>query len=508
VKDAERIDEAASAVVISEPSVTDQVHHGILYLVPVAVGALLPIVSLPIVTRILTAEDYGAWTLANVYGTFVTSVLSLGLPIAYERNFFESTRPRDRAALLYSVSVFVAAMCAVGAIATFVSREHVSRALAGTPKYAGLMFWAYCATAVVSTKIYFLTYLRNTGDARSYVRYTLDENVTGTVLAVLLIGWAKVGVIGLAIGQLSASALVLGLMVRRARKDLPPALEWPALRRAIRIGLPLTPRSFLRLVTGNLDKYFVAVLSSTGGVGVYAIGQRVGYSVFILMNALENVFNPQVYRRMFSGRAEGGAEVGELLTPYIYFSVGAAVLVTCAAPEGISVLTPPGYHSAIPVAGLLAFYYASLFFGKIPQLVYAKKTSIISALTILTLVLNAAFCTVMARRWGATGAAAGMLASGLLSGAVYFVVSQRYYPIRWAYPRIALMFLLLAFAVAAMPSSVNGTAAYYWSVAMRASVLLAYAALGAAWGYLTIERGRQVVGEIRARFSASRSATS
>ena len=42
-----------------------QVRHGFTYLLPVLIGNLAPVLTLPIFTRILTPADYGAWALAT-----------------------------------------------------------------------------------------------------------------------------------------------------------------------------------------------------------------------------------------------------------------------------------------------------------------------------------------------------------------------------------------------------------------------------------------------------------
>ena len=64
-----------------------QIKNSLIYLLPVIVGNLLPLLTLPIFTRILTKEDFGIWGLAQVYAIFVNGVANFGLTIGYERNF-------------------------------------------------------------------------------------------------------------------------------------------------------------------------------------------------------------------------------------------------------------------------------------------------------------------------------------------------------------------------------------------------------------------------------------
>ena len=64
-----------------------QIRNSFIYLLPTGIGNLIPILTLPIFTRILTKEDYGVLALAQVYAIFVSGLANFGLTIGYERNF-------------------------------------------------------------------------------------------------------------------------------------------------------------------------------------------------------------------------------------------------------------------------------------------------------------------------------------------------------------------------------------------------------------------------------------
>ena len=100
------------------------------------------------------------------------------------------------------------------------------------------------------------------------------------------------------------------------------------------------------------------------------------------MTAVQNVFSPQVYHRMFNLEDKGGESVGNYLTPFVYVSIIVALLIALFSEEVITILTPASYHGAIDIAIILSMFYGSLFFGKQPQLMFSKKTHIMSLLTV------------------------------------------------------------------------------------------------------------------------------
>ena len=117
----------------------------------------------------------------------------------------------------------------------------------------------------------------------------------------------------------------------------------------------------------------IGLLNTVGGVGVYSIGQKVAYIVFTYMTAIQNVFSPQVYKRMFEEGEEGGESVGRYLTPFLYISIAVALLISLFSEEIISILTPESYHDSIDIVIVLSMLYGSYFFGKQPQLIFAKR---------------------------------------------------------------------------------------------------------------------------------------
>jgi O-antigen/teichoic acid export membrane protein len=456
-------------------------------------------VSLPIITRAVSRDGYGAWALTTVYATLTTSATALGLPVVFERNFFECRDDRERHALLYSVVAYVALTYVVVGLITALWSRPLAAWLTGSPSYGPLLIISFIGASLLGVKSYYLTFFRNTGAARDFVRYSIDENVTGVVFTIVMVTVLHLGVIALALGPCLASGWVLATVGWRTWRKSPPVFSATQLKSALGLALPLTPRIFLKAIAGIFDKYLVAQLSSVGGAGVYALGQRLAYSVFTLMTAFENVFAPQVYQRMFRSGPEAGASIGQYLTPFIYASVAAALMVATFSIEIVTTLAAPGYRQAVPVASLLAFYYAVLFFGKLPQLVYAKRVSLMLFVSTFSVAVNVGLCGWFAAKWGAVGAAGGTVLGGLLSTGIYMILGQRHFAIKWAYGELALMYGFLAAAVVLGGALTLGPMPYGAGLALRLAIVAGYAWLGLKFGIITKANISAVVGTIRQR---------
>jgi O-antigen/teichoic acid export membrane protein len=441
----------------------------------------LPLLVLPFVTRTLAPEEYGAWVLAYAFGTTASAFANVGFPMVYERSYFESSREGRSAALLWTTVAFVASTLTAALIGTWAWRETFAVAVMHDQPRPELLFWTTCAVGVASLKTYFLVYFRNAGEARRHALFTVQESLLGAACSVLLVAVLHTGPVGLAWGPLAASAIVLVQLCAHFARRLPLQFAWAPLGESMRLAFPLLPRVALSVFGQVFDKWLVGAVAATGGVAAYAIGQRLAYGVFTFSTALENVFQPRTYQLMFDSPAAGAA-IGRMLTPYVYATVGVALAAGVFADEALLVLAPQSYAGASAVAGVLVAYFAILFFGKQPQLLYAKKTAIVSALSSASILINALAMWLLATRYGALGAAAGTAIAGALTTFAFVIVSQRYYRIEYERSKFLLMYSILLLALVLVHGVLHDVT-YPAVLAVKVGILAAYAGLGAALGY-------------------------
>ena len=463
-----------------------QVRNGLIYMFSQAMNTVLPMIAIYIFSRILSKEDYGTWGLAQVYGIIASGVVHLGMRSAYERNFFQyRTDARKLAQLLYSTLLFVFGnfflICAI----TFVFRGWLAAFFIGSAVHGSLLFWAFCGQFSYSVLSYYLAYFRNLERAVDYAAYTFLFGFFNLALAFVFVGELRTGVIGLAWGQVGAGVIVFVLQALRVLRWLRPAFGVDVMWESLVIAFPLTPRIFFGVINTQFDKYMLGLLGTVGGVGIYNIGQRVATATFSSMNALQNVYFPQVYKRMFDLGDASGEAVGQYLTPFAYLSVFPALLIALFAEEAISLLTPPSFHEASPIITILAMYYGTLFFGKQPQLIFAKKTYMASLLVLASIGINAGLNIPFIIRWGAVGAAWATLLGGIISGAIAFLVSQYFYEIKWEYRKIFSIYALFLLPALALVVMKYYAVAYVYRLLVKVITVGVYILLGTSVGVVT-----------------------
>jgi len=462
-----------------------QIKNSFIYLLTMAATSLVPLVTLPIFTRILTEEDYGVWALAIAFGGLLAGFANLGLLLSFERTFFEMESDEERPGLLYSILAFVLPALGVFGGITWWYRARISDFFTTTPAHGDVFFWAFCATGVTSLNGYYFTYLKNSKDARLHSVHTMADRVLYAVVSLVFVAYLRLGPLGLVLGQLVAGGCVLASLMWRVLPRGPVKFSRRLLAESLKLSYPLTPRLLLRGVVSQFDKYVISLLGTLGGVGVYAVGQQVARMAFTLSTALENVFAPETYERMFQHSRGAPETVGPYLTPFAFLSIGMALLIALFAEEFVHIFSPPIYHSAIPIVSVLAVFYGLQFFGKQPQLVFAKKTWIISVLAFVGLALNASFIVLGVQFLGALGAALGTLGAGIVSVLLFQLLGQRYYTIRWEYSRVLTMLGFLFGATMLILISQALDIPYAQRIAMKVVLCGLYGVLGMRFDILT-----------------------
>jgi O-antigen/teichoic acid export membrane protein len=413
------------------------------YLLPLLIGGIIPIITLPIFTRKLSPTEYGILTISQVYAIFMNGISNFGLISGFERSYFEYKEISKRTDLLYSIIAFVMFVSLIFVTLTFYLEDFVLKSVFHINGYVNLLTLAYVAAAISSLKLYFLSYFKNAEEAKSFAIYSIDETILSTVFSLILVLFFNFQVYGIIIGQLLSASLVLILLLVKFTRKHPISFDFIALKSALIFSLPLTPKVFFGVLNGQLDKYLIGLLSSFGGVGIYNIAQKIANITFTFMTAIQNVFSPQVYTMMFEMEPKTAAKsIGLYLTPFYYTSIFVSLLISLFSEEIIIFLFPIEYHSAINITSVFSILYASYFFSKHPQLTYAKKTWLSSILFIFSIFLNVVIGIPFAKTWGAIGVAWGSLLSGLIWGAIYFYVSQKCFYIEWEKKKIITISIL------------------------------------------------------------------
>jgi len=465
-------------------------------MLPISLNSLLPFITIPIFTRILTPEDYGVLAMAMIYAIFMSGLANFGLSYGFERNYFQyRDNPEKLAQLLFSSLGFILTNFVLLIGITYLFKENISTFLTATTQHGNLMLTAFAGHFFYSTTTnFYFTYFKNAEKAKTHSKYNIASNILNLIISLILVVYMRAGIIGVVMAQLITGVSLFLFLLYLSLKELRFSLNKNILLESLKISYPLTPRIFISIIDTQFDKYMIGLLATVNGVGVYHIGKKISELIFTFMSAIENVFNPQVYQHMFGQHEQSSNAIGKYLTPFLYISISLALCIGFFSEELITILTPVSYHGAIPIVTILSMYFGFLFFGKIVgmQLIYSKKTHITSLLTLLSVGLNVVLNIPLIMKYGPVGAAWATMLAGLISGTISLVVAQHYYRVNYEWEKIVWIMGTFFVGATAISSMNFLNSPYLWSLPIKITVIGIFIKLGIRYNILTMENYKEI----------------
>lgn len=445
-------------------------------MIPFTFRQLLPLITLPIFTKYLSVEEFGLYALAISYGIFVSGLVNLGLNTVYERNFFELD-PIFRKNILFTILVFTFSTFLLAFSITYFYSDSISNFVFKNNDLNDILPLAFAYQTFKTFNQYFFIYLKNYENAKKYALLALIESTTSIGITLLLVVEFSMGIYGFILGQLICAILIFTTIFCYLFFPYYNRFELDLLFSHLKLSLPLTPRFFFGVINSQFDRYMLSLMWTVGGVGLYDIGQKIANTTFSFMTTIQNVYSPQVYKRLFSNNPHVRSSIGPYLTPYFYFSILVCLFVGIFSYEILFLLVTSEFYEAAPIISILCLLYGFYFFGKQPQLLYAKKTGLISLLSLVSVTLNIVLNIPLIYYFGIMGAAFATTLAGVISTAIWFYFGQKYSHI--AYEK-KVYFILLFFVVSIIIVLILGEleVAYYLFLISKTLILFAFIIIG------------------------------
>lgn len=444
-------------------------------------------ITLPIYTRILTPSDFGELALAQVYAVLMISIANFGFIEAVERNYFQyGDNSIRQGQLLFTALLFVGLLSIVSIIGTYIFITPAAKVM-GISGNENLLLWALIGQAVASLNVYYFMYLKNNAEAGRFAVYSILVATANAIVGVYFVVFIKTGPVGVLYALVISGTIGLVLLTVNFWTRYKLGINYVVFVEIIKIAYPLTPRILVGTFSAQLDKYLIRIMGTLGNVGIYAVAQRVAYFVFYFMTVLQNVFAPEVYKRLFSEESNKKQQIGEYLTTFLYISTLFALAVVLFSQEIVYYVLGSEYAAAAEIMIILVAFYAVQFPGKVTgkQLVYAKRTALISILSIIYLVVSVLVMIPFVMKWGALGAAWGALLTAILSNVVSLIVAQRYHKIDWQFGRMLSVYFIFATGMAIALVYSNENNAVLTIILFKVGILLAYITYGVSIGVVS-----------------------
>jgi len=401
--------------------------------------SLSAILVLPLLTKNLSASDYGIWILVLATVTLAPLVIDLGLPGAMVR--FMAAERREREVQEGFYSVFLVVLCVGGVVSAAIlllAPWIATGSLSGHEDVIRLMAAAVLVDCLNSV---LFNYLRTFQRIKRYSGFIAFQTILFVVLlaATLLSDMGLRGaVISLLVSRTVTLLAMLGMVVREL------GLRWPRFTRVrefLRFGVPLIPADLSNWAVGSADRYVLGIVLGTAFVGYYAPGYALAAIILMMASPLRFLMPAtlaDLYDRNLRDRVRGYLQAA--LKYFLLLAIPASVGLGLLSRDLLEVLTTDeiareGYIVTPVVAVAMVLYGVQVILNQV--LLVEKETrkigGVMSTAAVLNLVLNLLLIPVV----GIAGAALATLVAFAFSMLVTARLSLGY--IRVGVDRVALV---------------------------------------------------------------------
>ncbi len=451
-------------------------------------GALLGLITLPIITWFFSQEDVGRMAMLQVTIGFSTLLFSLGLDQAYVREFHEvDDKPALlKRALLPGLSILIVTLLSVlsfgGALADWLFERpdwHLSLLIVTALLAAFISRFLSLVLRMNEQGLAFsmsqlLPKLLLLAIIGSYVLFGADKNLTNLVLA-----------------NTTAFVFVCAVFTFNTRKEwvagIPAPLDRQHLKRMLRFGAPLILGGIAYWGLTAIDKVFLRTLASFEELGVYSVAVSFAGAATILQSVFSTVWAPTVYK--WASKGEGLENVHKV-SRYI---LGLVVLLFCLAGllSWIMTLFLPAEYAAVQwilVSCLGAPLLYTLSETTVVGIGISKRSGFAMLAALVAFAVNLVGNWLMIPRYGAAGAAV----STCVSFWVFFVLRTEFSIYLWKPMPRGLLYGYSALVVAgASIFTVYGAGIYpfmlaFWCLLLIAALFSFKAEVGEAVGLVTV----------------------
>lgn len=447
---------------------------------------VIAVALLPLYTRYLTPEDYGA---AEVLFTAVVTasiVVRFGLIEAILRFYYRDDE--DPGEVVKSSFAGLFWLSTLGALVLLPFAGPLSEALldpkpAEVGQMAELTRIAIGGLWVLTMWEFMLTLFRLEERARAYFVTTILNVLAAIALTVVLVVGLEEGARGLLIGSYAAGAAFLVVLVVLQWRRLSLRFDRELMRRLFRFGLPTMPAEVSLYLLNFVDRLIITRSLGLAEAGLYSLAAKFAQAVNVLVRGFQLAWPPLAYSIRDDDEARRAYAVIVTL-----FVTGCAWVVTgmwLFSRWIVRALAAPKFFDSYEAIGLIstAVTLYALYLALVVILGRTGRTEFNFPAAIGALVANVALNLVLVPAMGITGAGLALVASYLVVLGLMYVFTQRLFPVPYEWGRLLRVVLTVAVLVGAAELAVPTSGAP--GLLIRAVLFVAYPLALLATGFFS-----------------------
>lgn len=242
------------------------------------ISKIIPLIMLPIVTRLMPGTEYfGLSDLSVTIVSFCSALAIMGMYDAMYRLFFEKEEICYKQTVCSTTLLFTFIMSFITALLMVVFRTVLSKFVFGNTKYSYLVLISSLSVLVGASETIISAPTRMQNKRKIFlITNTLSPLISYIIAIILLLNGYYI--IALPVATLSSvSIIMISFFILNKNWFSVRKFDFAILKQLLYIGVPLLPNFLIYWVFNSSDRIMITNLLDVGQAGIYAVGSKLGH---------------------------------------------------------------------------------------------------------------------------------------------------------------------------------------------------------------------------------------
>lgn len=382
-------------IVNSYDGMSLQVKATIWFLVCSVLQRGISVITTPIFTRLLSAEEYGQFSVFNSWLSVITVIVTLQLSAGVYTMSIVKFKEENKV-FSSSMQGLTLTLCFIWTVVYLIFHDFWNSLFSlTTVQMLAMMLMIWSSSAFN----FWMTMQRNQYRYRALVIITLLVSIAKPLIGILLVMHAEdkvtARIIGLMLVEVFAYSFAFAVQMQQGKKFF----DFKFWKYAIMFNFPLIPHYLANTVLISSDRIMIQNIEGDMAAGIYSLAYSISLVMCMVNEALGKTMNPWLYQKMNSKEYH---HMSKVVYPSLGIIAIANLSLIAVAPELVAIFAPKEYYAAIyvipPVSMSMYFTYMYLCFA--PFEFYYEKRMWTTVATLISAVLNIVMNAILIPRFG------------------------------------------------------------------------------------------------------------
>ena len=402
-----------------------------LYMLVNIVNKAIPFVLLPFVIRLLSAEDFGKYSLFLTLEGILIPIITLNLSVGLAKHYF-----LEGIDLRKYISTIFFGMISVATI-FFVSMLMVPASIVEIVGLEKIYFSIAIFCALVGACVALLLSLFRL--QRKPIHYGIFLISQSLVLFFVVITFVTIQPVFDAIISAKVFAMIFcfvaSITLLRKLNLIFIHFDIAWFKKALRFSLPTVVYSMSAIVFVSSDRFLIEGFLGLSALGYYAATYQLASIISLLGMSVNAAWMPWLFEQL----AKNDDKINVTIVKLSYLLMAVFILIgavfSLVYPHMAAFLFPEEFHAYIWLGHLFigGFVLEAIYLIVSPYLYYVEKTIYNLYIGVFVAAFNITVNYMFIPVYGVSAAAFAMFFSWLLLAVLFFFASNRHYKMPWLY---------------------------------------------------------------------------